>query len=67
MKKEEEKREEQEEEEEEEEKKRSQEKRYGFLVWNCMDLWILYEIMCIWTMVRMFMVCKPRVFSKVSS
>ena len=26
-----------------------------------MDLWILYEIMCIWTMVRMSMVCKPRV------
>ena len=25
-----------------------------------MDLWILYEIMCIWTMVRMSMVCKPR-------
>ena len=26
-----------------------------------MDLWILYEIMCIWTMVWMSMVCKPRV------
>ena len=26
-----------------------------------MDPWILYEIMCIWTMVRMSMVCKPRV------
>ena len=26
-----------------------------------MDLWILYEIMCIWTMLRMSMVCKPRV------
>ena len=26
-----------------------------------MDLWILYEIMCIWTMVRMSMVFKPRV------
>ena len=25
-----------------------------------MDLWILYEIMCIWTMVRMSMVCEPR-------
>ena len=26
-----------------------------------MDLWILYEIMCIWTMVRISMVSKPRV------
>ena len=31
-------------------------------VWNCMDLWILYEIMCIWIMVRRSIVCKPRVW-----
>ena len=53
-----------EEEDEEEKKKRSQDKKgmdSMILVWNCMDHWILYEIMCIWTMVRMSMVCKPRV------